>query len=396
MSPPDRKPPRRGLRLTGAIAAIVAVVVVAYGVITRASESARLRDWTEAQALPTVAVVAPASGSNASGLELPGRLEAFARAPIYARVSGYLKSWKFDIGAKVRAGDLLAEIETPDLDQQLSQARADLASAQANAALAQTTAKRWQSLANSGAVARQDIDEKVGDYTAKQAMVKAAQANVDRLLAMKNFTRIVAPFDGVVTTRNTDVGALINVGGGAGQELFVISDVRKLRVYVNVPQTSVPSVQPGTAATIRVPDRPNATYAATVEASAQSVAAGSGTTLMQLVVDNKAGELLPGGYATVRLDIPGNAAALSVPASALIFDAKGLSVATVGADNRVTLKPVTIARDLGKLIEIGSGIAPDDRVIESPPDGIANGAEVRVAAAAAKPSVAASGKNEKS
>jgi RND family efflux transporter MFP subunit len=387
MSPPDRKTSRRGLRLTGAIAAIVAVVVVAYGVITRASENARLHDWTEAQALPTVAVVTPASGANSSGLELPGRIEAFTRAPIYARVSGYLKSWKYDIGAKVKAGDLLAEIETPDLDQQLSQARADLSTAQANAALAQTTAKRWQSLAASGAVARQDIDEKVGDYTAKQAMVKAAQANVDRLLAMKNFTRLVAPFDGVVTGRNTDVGALINVGGAAGQELFVVSDVRKLRVYVNVPQTNVPNVQPGTAATIRVPDRPNSTYAATVEASAQSVAAASGTTLMQLVVDNKAGDLLPGGYASVRLDLPGNTDALSVPASALIFDAKGLSVATVGADNRVVLKSVTITRDLGKVIEIGSGIAATDRVIESPPDGIANGAEVRIAAAA-QPAVA--------
>jgi RND family efflux transporter MFP subunit len=395
MSPLDRKTSRRGLRLTGAIAAVVAVAIVAYGVITRASENTRLRDWTEAQALPTVAVVAPGSGANSSGLELPGRIEAFTRAPIYARVSGYLKSWKFDIGAKVKAGDLLAEIETPDLDQQLSQARADLATAQANAALAQTTSKRWQSLASSGAVARQDIDEKVGDYTAKQAMVKAAQANVDRLLAMKGFTRLVAPFDGVVTARNTDVGALINVGGGAGQELFVVSDVKKLRVYVNVPQTNVPSVQPGTAATMRVPDRPNATYAATVEASAQSVSASSGTTLMQLVVDNKAGDLLPGGYASVRLDLPGNADALSIPASALIFDAKGLSVATVGADNRVVLKPVTIARDLGKLIEIGSGLASTDRVVESPPDGIANGAEVRIAAAAPKAAVAVATKDKK-
>jgi len=384
MSPPDR-PASRGLRLAGAFAAVVAIVIVAWGVMTRAAENARLHEWTEAQALPTVAIVAPGSGENSAALELPGRLEAFARAPIHARVSGYLKSWKFDIGAKVKAGDLLAEIETPDLDQQLSQARADLNTAQANAALAQTTAKRWQALAASGAVARQDIDEKIGDSTAKQAMVKAAQANVERLLAMKSFARILAPFAGVVTARNTDVGALINVGGGAGQELFVVSDVRKLRVYVNVPQSNVPSVQPGTAATIRVPDRPNATYAATVEASAQSVASASGTTLMQLVVDNDAGDLLPGGYANVRLDLPGKAGVLNVPASALVFDAKGLSVATVGADNRVTLKPVTIARDLGKVIEIGSGIAPDDRVIENPPDGIANGAEVRIAAAAAKP-----------
>ena len=393
MSPPDRTKSRR-LRLAGAFAVLAAVVIVAYGVMIRAAENARLRDWTEAQALPTVAIVSPGSGATSAGLELPGRLEAFARAPIHARVSGYLKSWKHDIGAKVKAGDLLAEIETPDLDQQLSQARADLNTAQANAALAQTTAKRWQSLAASGAVARQEIDEKAGDASAKQAMVKAAQANVDRLLAMKNFTRIVAPFDGVVTARNTDVGALINVGGAAGQELFVISDVTRLRVYVNVPQSHVPSVQPGTAAIIRVPDRPNATYAATVEASAQSVAAASGTTLMQLVVDNKTGDLLPGGYANVRLDLPGSADVLNVPASALIFDARGLTVATVGADNRVALKAVTIARDLGRVVEIGSGLTPQDRVIENPPDGISNGAEVRIAAAAPKPAVALTAKDK--
>jgi RND family efflux transporter MFP subunit len=388
MSQLDRKKSWRGLRITGAIAVVVALIIVAHGVITRASEGSRLHDWTEAQALPTVAVISPGNNANSSGLELPGRLEAFTRAPIYSRVSGYLKSWKYDIGARVKAGDLLAEIETPDVDQQLLQVRADLATAQANAALAQTTAKRWQSLATTGAVARQDVDEKVGDLAAKQAMVKAASANVDRLIAMKNFARIVAPFDGVITARNTDVGALINVGGATGQELFVVSDVRKLRVYVNVPQTNVPSVQPGTQASISVPDRPNAKYSATVESSSQSVNAASGTALMQLVVDNQAGDLLPGGYASVRLDLAGRGDVLSVPASALIFDAKGLSIATVDADNRVAIKPVTIARDLGKLVELGSGVAATDRVIESPPDGIANGAEVRIAAAA-KPAAAA-------
>jgi RND family efflux transporter MFP subunit len=388
MSQLDRKKPWRGLRITGAIAVVVALIIVAHGVITRAAEGSRLHDWTEAQALPTVAVISPGNNANSSGLELPGRLEAFTRAPIYARVSGYLKSWKFDIGTRVKAGDLLAEIETPDVDQQLLQVRADLATAQANAALAQTTAKRWQSLASTGAVARQDVDEKVGDLAAKQAMVKAALANVDRLVAMKNFAHIVAPFDGVITARNTDVGALINVGGAIGQELFVVSDVRKLRVYVNVPQTNVPSVQPGTQASISVPDRPNAKYSATVESSSQSVNAASGTALMQLVVDNQAGDLLPGGYASVRLDLAGRGDVLSVPASALIFDAKGLSIATVDNDNRVAIKPVTIARDLGKLVELGSGIAATDRVIESPPDGIANGAEVRIAAAP-KPTAAA-------
>lgn len=369
----------RGLRRAGVLAAIVAVAIVVSGVWTRASENSHLRDWTQAQALPTVALVSPSSAANSSGLDLPGRLEAYSRASINARISGYLKDWKVDIGAKVKTGQLLAEIETPDLDQQLLQARADLNTAQANAALAKTTNDRWQAIVKSGAVAKQDADEKLGDLTAKLAMVKSAEANVARIVAMKEFTRITAPFDGVVTARNTDVGALINVGSSAGQELFVVSDTHKLRAYVNVPQSYVPNVPPGTKATIVVPEHPQTKYEATVESSSQSVNATSGTTLMQIGVDNPNGELLPGGYASVHLDLPGREGVLSVPASALIFDSKGLSVATVGADNRVTIKPVSIARDLGKTIEINKGIGADDKIIESPPDGIANGAEVRIA-----------------
>lgn len=384
MSPPDRirtsTPPRRGLRLTGVLVAIVAIIVVATGLYSRASGKARLREWTDAQSIPVVAVASPASGTNASALELPGRLEAYARAPIYARVSGYLKSWKYDIGAQVKAGQVLAEIETPDLDQQLQQARADLNTAQANEKLAEVTAERWQKILKSNAVSKQDVDEKVSDLAAKQAAVASAKANVDRYVAMKGFTRIVAPFDGVVTARNTDVGALINAGTAAGLELFVISDTHKLRAYVNVPQSYVPDVQPGTRAVLTVPDRPGKSYAATIETSSQSVSAASGTTLMQLVVDNPAAELLPGGYANARLQLPANATALSIPASALIFDANGLSVATVGSDNRVVVKPVRIARDLGSKIEIGAGLGADDRVIQNPPDGIADGAEVRIAA----------------
>ena len=382
MSQPERKRLFRRLKLAGAIGALLAIGIVVHGAVTRAAENSRLKDWTEAQALPMVAVVAPAAAATGNALELPGRLEAYARAPIYARVSGYLKSWKYDIGARVKAGTVLAEIETPDLDQQLLQARADLASAQANADLAQTTAARWQQVLKSGAVARQDVDEKLGDLRAKQAMVKAAQANVERLVALKNFTRLTAPFEGVVTARNTDVGALINAGAsasGTGQELFVVSDTHKLRAYINVPQNYVPSITSGTKAEIRVPEHPDRVYSATVESSSQSVSATSGTALMQLSVDNPADELLPGSYTSVRLAIPQNIAVLSVPASALIFDAKGLSVATVGADDRVAVKPVTIARDLGKTIEINTGIAMEDRVIENPPDGIASGVHVRVA-----------------
>ena len=386
---PDQKKSWRGLRLAGVIVAIVAIVIVVHGVMTRASENSRLRDWTDAQALPTVAIVSPGKNANDSGLELPGRLEAYARAPIYARVSGYIKDYKVDIGATVKTGQLLAEIETPDVDQQLSQARADLVTAQANEKLAKLTSDRWQTIVKTGAVAKQDADEKLGDYQAKQAMTAAAKANVDRLVAMKGFARITAPFDGVVTARNTDVGALINVGSSAGQELFVVSDTHKLRMYVNVPQNYVPSVTAGTKATMIVPEHPDRKYTATVESSSQAVNATSGTTLMQLGVDNANGELLPGGYATVRLDLPSTAGVLSIPSSALIFNAKGLSVATVGNDNRVTVKPVTVARDLGKTIEIRDGLNADDKVIESPPDGIATGTEVRIAAQQQKPTSAA-------
>lgn len=376
---PDKKKSWRGLRIAGVVVAIVAIIIVVHGVWSRASENSHLRDWTDAQSLPTVAIISPSSGANSSGLEIPGRLEAYARAPIYARVSGYLKDYKVDIGAQVKAGQLLAEIETPDLDQQLSQGRADLVTAQANENLAKLTSDRWQTIVKTGAVAKQDADEKLGDYQAKQAMTKAAQANVERYLAMKNFTRITSPFDGMVTARNTDIGALINVGSSTGQELFVVSDTHKLRIYVNVPQSYVPSVPPGTKATMTVPEHPEKKYEATVDSSSQSVVAASGTTLMQLSVDNASGELLPGGYANVRLNLPDNVGVLSIPASALIFDSKGLSVATVGNDNRVTVKPVMVARDLGKTIEIRTGLNADDKVIESPPDGIATGAEVRIA-----------------
>lgn len=388
MSPPDR-PSFPRLRFALLLGGMIALAVVLYGVASRASEAARVAKWTAAQALPVVAVVHPGSSAAGRALELPGRLEAYARAPIYARVGGYVKSWTFDIGAAVKAGAVLAEIDTPDLDQQLLQARADLATAEANAELARTTARRWQKVVASGAVARQDADEKQGDLNAKESMVKAARANVERLSALKGYARLTAPFDGVVTARSADVGALVNAGSAAGQELFVVSDLRRLRVYVNVPQSLVPSVPFGTAAEIVVPDRPNAPLTAKVGASAQAVNAASGTTLMQLEVDNPEGTLLPGSYATVRLALPADATALSIPASALIVDAKGVAVAVVDGEHKVHLKPVRIARDYGKTVQIGSGLTVEDRVIESPPDGLAEGAAVRLAgedvAAKAKP-----------
>ncbi len=397
MPQPDlnhRRPVPRRLRLVGGAFVLLAVAVVAYGLVSRASENSRLHNLTEAQAVPTVAIVAPAHVENQVGLDLPGRLEAYIRAPIYARVPGYLKSWKHDIGGKVKAGDVLAEIDTPDLDQQLMQARADLSVAEANAKLAQIGAERWQALAGTDAVAKQDVDQHTFTYNANVAQVKAAQANVDRLVAEEGFKHLIAPFDGIVTARETDIGALINVGATGAAELFVVSETTKLRVYVNVPQNYVPSVPPGTRATISVPEHPGKTYGGTVEYSAQAVDPTTGTTLMQLIVDNSAGEMMPGDYASIHLQIGGAANVLSVPSSALIFDAKGLSIATVDADNRVMLKPVSIQRDLGAVVELASGLAANDRVIQNPPDGIGNRTEVRLAGAAPGGVLAAKAKNK--
>ncbi len=377
-NPPEPVISPRRLRVAGLIAALIAGVIVVIGIATRVSNARQLKNWTDAQTVPTVMVALPQSSVGDTPLELPGRIEAFARAPIYARVSGYLKSWYTDIGTQVKAGQLLAVIETPDLDQQLLQAKADLASADADAALASTTAKRWQSMLSSDSVSRQEVDQKTGDFIAKQARAKAAKANVDRIEAMKGYARIVAPFDGVVTARNTDVGALINAGS-AGQELFVVSDVHKLRVYVQVPQRDVPSMVHGATATLSVPGYPGRHFTATVAASAGAVNASSGSTLIQLAVDNADGKLMPGSFARVSFHLPADKAALRVPASAVVFDGKGLHLATVGADDRVTFKTVTVAQDDGKSVDIASGLVASDRVIDSPPDGLANGDRVKVA-----------------
>jgi len=397
MPQPDRSPGRtvpRRLRMVGGAFVLLALVIVAYGLLSRAAQTSRLRDLTEAQAVPTVSVVMPTHAENSAGLDLPGRLEAYIRAPMYARVPGYLKSWKHDIGSKVKAGDVLAEIDTPDLDQQLTQARADLSVAEANSKLAQISAERWQSLASTDAVAKQDVDQRTFTWNANIAQVKAAQANVDRLIAEEGFKRLIAPFDGIVTARDTDIGALINVGSAGGMQLFVVSETEKLRIYVNVPQNYVPSVPPGTKATITVPEHPGRTYSGTVEDSAQSVNPSTGTTLMQLIVDNRAGEMMPGDYASIHLQIAAVAQVLSVPSSSLIFDAKGLSIATVGDDNHVLLKPVIVGRDLGAVIELASGLSPNDRVIQNPPDGIISGAEVRLAVASSSGALAGTSKNK--
>jgi membrane fusion protein, multidrug efflux system len=386
MPPTEQRPPvsRRKLGIFGVVAGIALVLVVITGIRAREDSSTKLKEWTDNQAVPTVAVALPDAKAVNPTIDLPGRLEAYYRAPIFARVSGYLKSWSADIGARVKAGQVIAEIEAPDLDQQLLQARADLASQEASAKLSEATLTRRKTLIASNFVSMQEIDERSADLSNKKAAVNSGQANVERLEALAGYKKITVPFDGVVTARDTDVGALINAGGGSGPAMFVVSDISKLRVYVNVPQNYVPSIKIGAKAVITMPEYPSRTFAATVEASSQSVDISSGTTRMQLALDNSKGELMPGGYANVRLTLQSDTVPLHIPASALIFNQNGLRVATVGPDDKILFKPVTIARDLGREIEIASGLAADDRIIVAPPDGIADGDQVRVAGAGAK------------
>jgi membrane fusion protein, multidrug efflux system len=379
--PTESRPPvsRRKLGIFGLLAGIAAVLVVITGIRAREDSDTKLKEWTDTQAIPTVAVALPDAKVLNPTLDLPGRLEAYNRAPIFARVSGYLKSWSADIGARVKTGDVIAEIEAPDLDQQLLQARADLASAEASAKLSEATLGRRRTLIPSNFVSMQEIDERTADLSNKNGAVKADQANVERLEALAGYKKITVPFDGIVTARDTDVGALINAGGTTGPAMFVISDIRKLRVYVNVPQTYVPAIKIGAKAVISMPEYPTRTFLATVEASSQAVDVNSGTTRMQLGLDNSKGELMPGGYANVRMSLTRDAVPLHIPASALIFNQSGLRVATVGSDDKVLFKTVTIARDLGRDIELGSGLSPDDRFIVAPPDGLSDGDQVRIA-----------------
>jgi len=371
-------PPR--LKLIGIVGAVVAIVVVVAGLVTRVVANRGVSEWTAANTLPTVSVINLAASSKSSNLVFPGNVQAFDSAPIYARVSGYLKKWYVDIGSPVKAGQLLAEIDVPDQDQQLAQAEADLGTATANQRLSAQTAKRWNMLAKLNAVAPQDVDEKNGDLAAKNAAVASARANVDRLNDLTNFKRITAPFAGVVTSRATDVGALVTVGTPTTTPLFTVADDSKVRIYVNVPQNYSAQIRPGMKATFTVSEYPSQIFIATLTATAGSVDMQSGTVLMQLQADNTEHRLKAGDYAQIKFNLPAAVNTIQLPASALIFGDNGTAVAIVGANNRVVVKPVTITRDLGVSVEIASGLSKRDRVIDNPPDSLRQGDEVRVTA----------------
>jgi RND family efflux transporter MFP subunit len=368
------------LKAKALIAVVIAVVVVVWGVASRAKEKSALSNLTVEQAMPTVKTVVPLQRQDGETLTLPGTLQAFYSASVYARVSGYLKRWSVDIGTPVKSGQLLAEIETPELDQQLKQSEANLDTALANEHLTEITSRRWKNLLTTDSVSQQEADEKGGDYEAKKALVAAARADVERLRALESFKRISAPFDGIVTARKTDIGALINAGHDAGHELFTVADVHKLRLYVSVPQGYANQIHVGMKAQFTVPERPGELFAGVLTDDSRSVSENSGTVLIQLDVDNKDAKLLPGEYGNVRFDLPRDPNAVRLPASALTFRKEGLRVATLTADNRVAYRTIQISRDMGNSVEVASGLTSADRIIDNPPDSLEDGDQVRVAA----------------
>jgi multidrug efflux system membrane fusion protein len=379
-SDPLRYTPPKRLKLVAIIVAGVFLLVLIWGLLSRLTANHQLAAATNTASTPVVSIIRPQDNGAPRSLVLPGNVKAFYQAPIYAQVSGYLKQWNFDIGAAVKAGDVLAVIETPDLDQQLVQAKADLASADANEELSATTARRWNELLQKDAVSQQDADEKNGDLAAKVAAVQAASANVERLEALEAFKKVLAPFDGVVTARNIDVGALVSVGSPGQTPLFVVDDVHKLRIYVEVPQVYSAEVKTNENATFTVPEYPGQSFTASLVSTAGAIDPASGSLLVQFQTDNSAGMLHPGDYAQVHINLPVDDKAVTVPPSALMFRDTGMEVATLGPGNHVVLKQVEIGRDLGTVVEISSGLTHADRVIDNPPDSLEQGDLVRLPA----------------
>jgi RND family efflux transporter MFP subunit len=353
--------------IVGAIALLAAIAAVMWGVSTRTRALGVVTQETREMAVPAVAVVTPTRGAPHEEIVLPGTMQAFTDAPIYARTSGYLKRWYVDIGARVRPGQLLAEIDTPELDQQLQQARADLSTAQANARLAQTTADRYRDLIKSDSVSRQDLDNANGNLEAREAAVESARANVKRLEQLQAFRRIEAPFAGVITARNTDIGALIDSGSNA-KELFHVAAVHRLRVFVNVPEVYSRAARTGLPADLTLKEFPGRRFTGTLARTSSAIDVASRTLLTEIDVDNARNELLPGSYAEVHIKLPSATTTLQLPVDALIFKGDGQQVATVDAQSRVALVPVTSGRDFGELVEILSGLTGGERVVSNPPD----------------------------
>lgn len=377
-------PDSRTLKKVGIGAAVIALAVVAFGVATRISATNDLEHVAEAASVPVVTVVSPIKADSSDGLVLPGSIQAYNSAAINARTTGYVQRWLADIGDRVKAGQSLAVLDAPEIEQQLAQARADYQTALANQRLAATTSKRWQAMLAQDAVSQQEADEKAGDLAAKSALTNAALANVRELTARHGFTRLSAPFSGVVTSRSAQIGALVVAGNAGTQPLFTVSDVHRMRIYVRVPQVYSSQIHDGLKATLSLPEFPGRDFEATLTRSASAVDTQSGAMLVELQADNTDGSLKPGAFAQVHFDISGTGNGLRLPGSAVLPAEQGPSVAIVGADGRVTLKRVTIARDEGKTVLVSVGVNPGDKVIDSPPDSIANGDRVQIAKPYAK------------
>jgi RND family efflux transporter MFP subunit len=375
----ERRAVSKGPIVTVVAILVAAALLAAWGISERGQAMTELTRETREQAVSTVVVTTPSRGAASEEIALPGNVQAYTDAAIFARTTGYLKTRYADIGSHVKAGEVLAEIETPEIDQQLLQARADLASAQANAGLAKTTAARYEDLIKSDSVSRQDLDNAVGNYEAKRAAVLSAEANVRRLEELQRFKTIHAPFAGVITARSTDVGALIGSGSSA-RELFHIASMDRLRVFVDVPQTYARAARVGVVATIGIQDLPGRTFAGKVARTAQSIDPGSRTLLVEIELANPGAEILPGSFAQVHLKLPTDAATFRLPVNTLIFRSEGLRVAVV-KNGTVTLVPITIGRDFGSTVEVVSGLTGDEAIVVSPSDSLSTGQTVTVAPA---------------
>jgi len=371
---------RRKGYLLAAVLGFIFVIIAVVGIGMRLSESRALAKETEEIAVPTVEVVHPSSEPPQSELELPSTLQAYIEAPIYARTTGYLRRWYKDIGSKVNKGELLADIETPEVDQELLQSRAARDQAAAQLKLAQSSAKRWENLQKMDAVSQQETDERSSSYIQGEANLNAANANVRRLEQLESFKHIYAPFSGVITTRNTDVGSLVNAGnGGPTQQLFVIAQIDPIRIYVNVPETDSPSIHKGVKVDIEVPALIGKHFTGSVVRTAEAIDPATRTLNTEIDVPNPKGQLLPGSYAQVHLALNQQVGRLTVPSNALLFRAEGPRAAVVGAENKVQLRPVAIGRDFGNTVEIISGLEQSDAVVVSPSDSLEDGELVHIA-----------------
>ncbi len=358
---------------------LVFLIIGLYNIVQRRNERGVLAEQTERLSVPHVAVIHATPVESDPELILPGNIQSYVESPIYARTNGYLKKWYRDIGSHVKQGDLLAEIDTPEVDAQLAQARADLGTSQANLKLAGITAQRYEGLLKSDAVSKQEVDNYTGDYSAKQAMVQSAEANVKRLEDMESFKRVYAPFSGVITQRNCDIGTLINAGnGGNSKEMFDLAQTDPLRVYVSVPQAYVPSIRTGLKACLQLTEFPGRKFCGQVVRTADSVDPNSRTLLTEVDVPNPSGTLLQGEYAEVHFDVQLTGNRLSVPINALLFRPEGTMVAAVGPDNRVALKKLSVGRDFGNSVEVLQGLELQDAIVINPPDSLENGEQVTV------------------